>query len=58
MKIAHDGGKHTTTYRGFAATYAERTTNDFKRLTDEEWRAEIGAKSPSPPPWLEDVVVH
>ncbi len=58
VKIAHDGGKHTTTYRGFASTYAERTTNDFKRLTDEEWRVEIASKSPSPPPWLEDIVVR
>jgi hypothetical protein len=56
VTIKHDGGEHTRTYRGFVSTYAETTTEKFKRYTDEEWRTEIATKPPAPPAWLQPIV--
>lgn len=56
VKLEHDGGAAATTYRGFVSTYAEKVTANFKRYTDEEWRAEIATHPPSVPPWMRDLV--
>ncbi len=57
VKLEHDNGEHATTYRGFVSTYAEKTTSNFKRSTDEEWRAEITEQPPTVVPWMRDIVV-
>jgi Protein of unknown function (DUF3160) len=54
-RLQHDRGTHARTYRGFVSMYAETTTKDFRRYTDEEWRAESGAID-STPGWLRSIV--
>jgi hypothetical protein len=56
-RIQHDGGKHAQTYRGFVSTYAETITRDFRRYTDEEWRAESGDLD-STPAWLRPIIAR
>jgi hypothetical protein len=56
VKLEHDKGEHSATYRGFVSTYAEKVTSGFKRYTDEEWRAEIATHPPEVAPWLRDIV--
>jgi hypothetical protein len=56
VKIDHDGGAFSETYRGFVSTYAEVITEKFHRMTDEEWREQVGKKMIGTPPWLESLV--
>jgi hypothetical protein len=56
-RLQHDGGKNAQTYRGFVSTYAEVITNDFRRYTDEQWRAESGAIE-STPNWLRSITAR
>jgi len=56
VTVAHDGGAHTRTYRGFVSTYAEKTTDHFTRLDDEQWQSEVLKVAPQPPSWVADVV--
>ncbi|MGH9885503.1 MAG: DUF3160 domain-containing protein, partial [bacterium] len=55
VTLAHDGGQHTQTYRGFVSTYQEKTTDHFQRITDEEWRDELMQRPAMVLPWLRDV---
>jgi hypothetical protein len=57
VTIAHDGGAESRTYRGFVSTYAEVTTEAFRRYTDEEWELEVGKHPPPSPAWLAPIVV-
>lgn len=52
ITIAHDGGKHTQTYRGVVATYGKEITSGFKRYTDEAWRKLYGSRPPPAPSWM------
>ncbi|CAN5427356.1 DUF3160 domain-containing protein [soil metagenome] len=54
VTIAHDGGAHTQTYYGFVSTYAELTTGDYKRYTDDEWRMTLGTNKGAVVPSWED----
>lgn len=54
VTVAHDGGAHPQTYYGFVSTYTEVTTQDFKRFTDEEWRATLD-KGLTLPAWETDL---
>jgi hypothetical protein len=45
-------------YVGLVSSYFERVTNNFKRMTDEEWAAEILKTTPDDVPWMSDLVVH
>lgn len=58
IKIQHDGGSLSETYRGFVSNYAEVITEDFHRMTDEEWREQVGKKMIGTPPWLESIVAR
>ena len=42
---------------GRPSTYAETITRDFRRYTDEEWRAESGAIESSPA-WLQSITAR
>ncbi|HEX3759441.1 MAG TPA: DUF3160 domain-containing protein [Kofleriaceae bacterium] len=55
IRIAHDGGAHTQTYRGFVSSYGELVTEGFQRLTDDEWRDRITRQMLGTPPWLADL---
>jgi hypothetical protein len=58
LTIRHDQGAHTQTYRGFVSTYAEVITENFKRMTDEEWRHEIHERMIGTPAWLEPIIAR
>ncbi len=48
ITVAHDGGAHPQTYFGFVSTYAEITTANYQRLTDQDWRATLDQGVPVP----------
>jgi hypothetical protein len=56
VSLAHDLGKHTQRYRGFVSSYAEVVTENFRRLTDEDWGEMLANQPPAPPGWLADLV--
>ncbi|HEX3760204.1 MAG TPA: DUF3160 domain-containing protein [Kofleriaceae bacterium] len=58
IRIAHDGGAHTQTYRGLVSSYGELVTEGFQRVTDEEWRARIARRMQGTPPWLADLMAR
>lgn len=43
-------------YVGLASSYFEKTTNDFQRMTDEEWQKELQSGNPADVPWMQDLV--
>jgi hypothetical protein len=45
-------------YVGLVSSYFERITEDFKRLTDEEWSLELAAETPADVGWMSDLVVR
>lgn len=46
-------------YVGLASSYFETVTEDFQRLTDEEWSAALlEAGHPPDVPWLQDLIVR
>lgn len=64
-KVLHVGTGHPRTmvvtvetcsgpraYVGVVSSYFEKITEDFKRLTDEEWAAEVRAATPPDVPWM------
>lgn len=68
-KVLHVGTGHPRTmvvtvetcsgpraYVGVVSSYFEKITRDFKRLTDEEWAAEVGVATPPEVPWMVPVV--
>jgi hypothetical protein len=55
FRLKHDGGAHTQTYRGFVSSYAELVTDNFQRLTDEEWKQRIEKRMVPPPSWLAEI---
>jgi hypothetical protein len=56
VRIRHDGGAHTQTYRGLVSSYGELVTDNFQRLTDEEWREKIRKRMQGTPSWLASIV--
>jgi hypothetical protein len=57
ITIKHDGGAHTQTYRGLVSSYGELITDNFQRLTDEDWRTRIKDHMVGTPAWLSEIVV-
>lgn len=64
-KVLHVGTGHPRTmvvtvetcsgpraYVGVVSSYFEKITEDFKRLTDEEWAAEVRVATPPDVPWM------
>jgi len=43
-------------YAGVAFAYHEQVTTDFKRLTDEDWSAQLERTTPRDVPWLAPVI--
>jgi len=54
LSIATCTGPHA--YVGLASSYFEKTTDNFKRLTDPEWASELNT-SPEVP-WMADLVAQ
>jgi hypothetical protein len=44
-------------YVGITFAYHEEITSDFKRLTDDEWKGQLGSR-PADVPWLQPVLGH
>ncbi|HMI87442.1 MAG TPA: DUF3160 domain-containing protein [Polyangiaceae bacterium] len=42
-------------YAGLVFSYYEKTTENFDRLTDERWAAEVNARTPVDVPWMRDL---
>jgi hypothetical protein len=42
-------------YAGLVFSYYEKTTENFERLTDERWAAELKAGAPADVPWMNDL---
>jgi hypothetical protein len=45
-------------YAGVVSAYFEQITNNFKRMTDQEWSSQINAATPADVPWMQDLVVR
>jgi len=45
-------------YAGVGSSYFERVTDNFKRLTDEEWAGELMNSTPADPAWMTDLVAR
>jgi hypothetical protein len=43
-------------YVGLVSSYFEKTTENFQRMTDEDWQKEIEAGNPTDVPWMQDLV--
>ncbi|MEZ4298640.1 MAG: DUF3160 domain-containing protein [Polyangiaceae bacterium] len=43
-------------YVGLASSYFEKITDNFERMTDEDWASEIQGESPKDVPWMTDLV--
>jgi hypothetical protein len=54
LSIATCTGPHA--YVGLASSYFEKTTDNFKRLTDPEWASQLNASPEAP--WMADLVAQ
>jgi hypothetical protein len=58
MVVIADNCSGPRAYAGLVSSYFERTTEDWKRLTDKEWSAELDTAVPADVPWMSDLVVR
>lgn len=56
--VTADGCSGPRAYVGVASSYFERVTQNWQRLDDEAWKAEIEKATPPDPPWLSGIVVR
>jgi hypothetical protein len=57
MVMTADTCQGPRAYAGLVSTYYERVTEDFKRMTDQEWKPEVQT-NPGTVPWMAPVVVE
>jgi hypothetical protein len=58
MIVTADNCEGPQAYVGLASSYFERVTENFERLNDEQWSAEITLTTPEDVPWMRDIVVR
>jgi hypothetical protein len=64
MTITVDTCVGPRAYTGMAYAYHEQITNDFERLTDEQWTQQLtggaitGGQTPVDVPWMRDLVAE
>jgi hypothetical protein len=58
MIVTVDGCAGARAYVGLASSYFERVTENYERLDDQAWSAELTSATPPDPPWLGGVVVR
>lgn len=59
VTVAHDHGAHAQTYRGFVSSYGETVTENFRRLTDEDWTRRVFTNQVVlTPAWLRSLVAY
>jgi hypothetical protein len=56
MVVTIDTCSGPRAYAGVASSYYERVTEDWKRLTDQEWAADVGNQPPADVSWMKDLV--
>lgn len=58
MVVAVDTCSGPRAYAGLASSYFEKTTEDFERLTDEDWADSIRTANPADVAWMSDIVTR
>ncbi len=58
MVLSVDSCQGPRAYAGVVSAYFEQITNDFKRMTDQEWSSQLQAATPADVPWMQDLVVR
>jgi hypothetical protein len=58
MVVSVDSCQGPRAYAGVVSAYFEQITENFKRMTDQEWSAQINASTPADVPWMQDLVVR
>jgi hypothetical protein len=58
MVLSVDSCQGPRAYAGVVSAYFEQITDNFKRMTDQEWSAQINAATPDDVPWMQDLIVR
>lgn len=58
MVVTADTCAGPRAYVGMASSYFERITDDFDRLTDEQWSEELQTATPEDVAWMSELVVR
>lgn len=58
MVLSVDSCLGPRAYAGVVSAYFEQITDNFKRMTDQEWSSQISAATPADVPWMQDLVVR
>jgi hypothetical protein len=58
MVLSVDSCQGPRAYAGVVSAYFEKITDNFKRMTDQEWATQISAATPADVPWMQDLVVR
>jgi len=52
MVVTADGCSGSQAYVGLASSYYEQITENYQRMTDQDWAAQLQSNPPAPPAWL------
>ena len=58
MVVTTNDCSGASTYVGVVSSYFEKITENFERLDDKAWSADIQLTTPADVPWLQDLVVR
>ncbi len=58
MVVTVDSCGGPRAYVGLASSYFERVTENFERLTDEDWKKDLIQNPPPDVPWAADLIAH
>jgi hypothetical protein len=58
MVLSVDSCQGPRAYAGVVSAYFEQITDNFKRMTDQEWSSQVQAAPPADVPWMQDLVVR
>ena len=58
MVLSVDSCQGPRAYAGVVSAYFEQITDNFKRMTDQEWATQLSAAVPADVPWMQDLVVR
>jgi len=56
MVLSVDSCQGPRAYAGVVSAYFEQITDNFKRMTDQEWSSQLQAATPADVPWMQDLV--
>jgi hypothetical protein len=58
MVVTVDSCAGPRAYAGLVTSYFEKITENWQRLTDQQWATELEAATPADVPWMSDLVVR